>query len=229
MNQTNSFQTMVASSVSCICSFIFLVMFISFITVTDSQFNIILNPLVGIELAVLAVFFQCALRGIVLSTIFPANFSLLQNKNLKHQFFNIFICLSLLGFSSVVFYAIAVCFGAPLLSKTSETFHFGCLLTGLVVLPSFLVIGANVDSLTRVFFENNPDLGLECVVTFTSVCSLLGAWLGAVPIPLDWDRPWQEWPVSCSLGGLGGYTVGLMLAALYLPMRYRAVLKSKDT
>lgn len=24
-----------------------------------------------------------------------------------------------------------------------------------------------------------------------AVLCLLGAWLGALPIPLDWDRPWQ--------------------------------------
>ena len=23
-----------------------------------------------------------------------------------------------------------------------------------------------------------------------------GAWLGAIPTPLDWDRPWQRWPVA---------------------------------
>ena len=25
----------------------------------------------------------------------------------------------------------------------------------------------------------------------TTGCSVVGAWLGAFPIPLDWDRPWQ--------------------------------------
>lgn len=25
----------------------------------------------------------------------------------------------------------------------------------------------------------------------TTGCSVIGAWLGAFPIPLDWDRPWQ--------------------------------------
>lgn len=25
----------------------------------------------------------------------------------------------------------------------------------------------------------------------TTACSVVGAWLGAFPIPLDWDRPWQ--------------------------------------
>ena len=26
----------------------------------------------------------------------------------------------------------------------------------------------------------------------------LGAWCGAMVIPLDWDRPWQKWPVPCA-------------------------------
>ena len=40
----------------------------------------------------------------------------------------------------------------------------------------------------------------------------LGAWAGAMPIPLDWDRPWQRWPVSCvlgtAMGAMAGSTVG---------------------
>lgn len=36
----------------------------------------------------------------------------------------------------------------------------------------------------------------------------LGAWLGAVPIPLDWDREWQKWPVTVVTGAFGGYVVG---------------------
>jgi len=36
----------------------------------------------------------------------------------------------------------------------------------------------------------------------------VGAWLGAVPIPLDWDREWQRWPVTVVTGAYGGYVVG---------------------
>lgn len=36
----------------------------------------------------------------------------------------------------------------------------------------------------------------------------LGAWLGAVPIPLDWDREWQKWPITVVTGAFGGYVVG---------------------
>ncbi|XP_060129032.1 phosphatidylinositol-glycan biosynthesis class F protein isoform X3 [Zootoca vivipara] len=50
----------------------------------------------------------------------------------------------------------------------------------------------------------------------TAMCSVVGAWLGAFPIPLDWDRPWQVWPISCSLGATFGYVAGLLIAPLWI-------------
>jgi phosphatidylinositol glycan class F len=38
--------------------------------------------------------------------------------------------------------------------------------------------------------------------------AVLGAWLGAVPIPLDWDRDWQRWPVTILVGLYVGHCVG---------------------
>ena len=35
----------------------------------------------------------------------------------------------------------------------------------------------------------------------------VGAWLGAVPIPLDWDRDWQKWPVTIVIGSYLGWAV----------------------
>jgi len=37
-----------------------------------------------------------------------------------------------------------------------------------------------------------------------SIGPVVGAWAGSFPIPLDWDRPWQTWPVTCSLGCVAG-------------------------
>ena len=37
----------------------------------------------------------------------------------------------------------------------------------------------------------------------------LGAWCGAMVIPLDWDRPWQKWPVPCVAGAVAGSGWGL--------------------
>ncbi|OAT04076.1 phosphoethanolamine transferase PIGF [Blastomyces gilchristii SLH14081] len=39
----------------------------------------------------------------------------------------------------------------------------------------------------------------------------LGAWFGAVPIPLDWDRPWQTYPITIITGAYIGYVLGYMV------------------
>jgi phosphatidylinositol glycan class F len=48
---------------------------------------------------------------------------------------------------------------------------------------------------------------------------LVGAWLGAVVIPLDWERPWQQWPISCVLGAVVGQAIGSVATAVlyYMP------------
>lgn len=43
------------------------------------------------------------------------------------------------------------------------------------------------------------------------VGACVGAWLGAVPIPLDWDREWQKWPVTILCGIYAGYAVGKLI------------------
>ena len=45
---------------------------------------------------------------------------------------------------------------------------------------------------------------------------LLGAWLGAVPIPLDWDREWQKWPVTIVTGAYAGWFVFRLLGEYVL-------------
>jgi hypothetical protein len=44
---------------------------------------------------------------------------------------------------------------------------------------------------TLCFFVCRPALETETIVFIPTISTLAGAWLGAFPIPLDWDRPWQ--------------------------------------
>ena len=37
---------------------------------------------------------------------------------------------------------------------------------------------------------------------------LVGGWLGAVPMALDWDRDWQAWPIPVVTGAYLGWAVG---------------------
>lgn len=39
----------------------------------------------------------------------------------------------------------------------------------------------------------------------------MGAWIGAIPIPLDWDREWQKWPVTILTGLYCGAVVGKLV------------------
>ncbi|KNZ61774.1 hypothetical protein VP01_135g10 [Puccinia sorghi] len=49
---------------------------------------------------------------------------------------------------------------------------------------------------------------------FPACGAALGAWLGAIPIPLDWDRPWQAWPITCLLAASTGNAIGHFVAVL---------------
>ncbi|SCU87038.1 LAMI_0D04478g1_1 [Lachancea mirantina] len=46
---------------------------------------------------------------------------------------------------------------------------------------------------------------------FLSIC--IGCWVSCVVIPLDWDRPWQEWPIPLVVGGYLGAFVGYTICS----------------
>lgn len=73
---------------------------------------------------------------------------------------------------------------------------------------------------------HSPSSNAEMAAYMQSITILIGAWLGAVVIPLDWERPWQQWPVSCVLGALLGQAVGAVGTIVLLLMP--AVVEDKD-
>lgn len=115
---------------------------------------------------------------------------------------------------TLAFYVIA-CFGAPLLAPTSdhislETVSFAALVTILAALPVVIILGPERSNFSRLLFETSifgggleDPLGRVLCQNLLGAC--VGAWAGAWPIPLDWDRPWQAWPITCVLGAVFGY------------------------
>lgn len=53
---------------------------------------------------------------------------------------------------------------------------------------------------------------LERVLVYPVIGALVGSWIGAIPIALDWDRPWQAWPLTPAYGGMAGYMVATLMA-----------------
>lgn len=48
----------------------------------------------------------------------------------------------------------------------------------------------------------------EAGVWSGTVGALIGAWAGAVPMALDWDREWQKWPCTVLWGSIVGWSIG---------------------
>ncbi|KAJ8919652.1 hypothetical protein NQ315_006179, partial [Exocentrus adspersus] len=107
----------------------------------------------------------------------------------------------------VIFYIAAVLFGAPVFSKHYQTLSFALVLTVLTVLPCCLYLGPDRVPLLFMSLVTTEDGKVHDKFLFNIRLTVFGAWLGAVLIPLDWDKPYQDWPTPCSLGAIAGYFV----------------------
>ncbi|KAK3685714.1 GPI biosynthesis protein family Pig-F-domain-containing protein [Podospora appendiculata] len=110
------------------------------------------------------------------------------------------------------FHVAMILFGAPFLTHGAQTFLCALHLAILGVFPLFYAHGVDATAWAAVAGFQAP---LD--ETFGGlVGALVGAWLGAVPIPLDWDREWQKWPVTILCGIYGGYLLGRGLGGTLL-------------
>lgn len=103
--------------------------------------------------------------------------------------------------------ALLILLGAPFTSHLTETFLASTHFALLAAFPLIDVYGTSSDRWLEV-------AGLSCTIDEVfggSVGVLLGAWLGAIPIPLDWDREWQKYPMTVLTGGYIGAAVGKLL------------------
>ncbi|KAJ2898152.1 GPI biosynthesis protein family Pig-F [Zalerion maritima] len=103
-----------------------------------------------------------------------------------------------------------ILFGAPLDNYVFETALVSAHTGLLALFPVFYTRGVDADSWVALAGLNTP---VDEVMGGAIGC-LVGAWLGAVPIPLDWDRDWQRWPVTIVVGMWLGGVVGKGIGGL---------------
>ncbi|XP_044717176.1 GPI biosynthesis protein family pig-F domain-containing protein [Hirsutella rhossiliensis] len=114
------------------------------------------------------------------------------------------LSLVLTSIATPAVYALFVLFGAPLLDHVPHTILCSAHFALLGLFPVFYARGVNGEALVAVSGASAP---LD--ETFGGLAgAVVGAWLGAVPIPLDWDREWQRWPVTIVVGLYGGSLLG---------------------
>lgn len=114
----------------------------------------------------------------------------------------LFESISVLLVSLAVFYFGAVVFGAPVLSQHYETFFFALLMTILTALPC--VLHVDIENIATLFLSIFEGTDLNPYYFWNIRLTVFGAWVGAVVIPLDWNKPYQKWPIPCCIGAMTG-------------------------
>ena len=115
---------------------------------------------------------------------------------------------------SCVYHVVTVLLGASLIDVVEETFLFSCLCSALTVFPLYIVHNSQWEEFINCLPEtldvrNHLPDAVKMVAYFTVV----GAWVGAFPIPLDWDRDWQTWPITCCVSAIGGNVIGHLVVS----------------
>ncbi|XP_024525973.1 phosphatidylinositol-glycan biosynthesis class F protein [Selaginella moellendorffii] len=119
------------------------------------------------------------------------------------------LCIPL-GASAIAFFAITL--GAPFGNEFFwPTFYWSFFMSTLMIAPAGMVLGPSWRRWQQVFAFTRPSGSLELLVCVPAHGAAVGAWIGAWPMPLDWEREWQQWPISCTYGATGGYLLGSLV------------------
>eukprot|EP00727_Mastigamoeba_balamuthi_P003774 m51a1_g13394 hypothetical protein (245) ;mRNA; f:353-1259 len=117
-----------------------------------------------------------------------------------------FAVASVVWFASgcVCFYLVAFLFGAPLFERFEATFLWASLMSSVSFLPYGCILAHTTvppSAFARAMW----------IIGSPAAGACLGAWVSAFVIPLDWDRPWQAWPIPCTVGALVGCFAGSLV------------------
>ena len=106
---------------------------------------------------------------------------------------------------------LALVLGAPLYptSLLSHTLALAVHVSLLAVMPLFYTHGVSAAAWKDISAAWLPFD--EAGVWGATVGTLVGGWIGAIPIALDWDREWQKWPCTVLWGAVLGWFIGKSL------------------
>ncbi|ESQ35203.1 hypothetical protein EUTSA_v10008658mg [Eutrema salsugineum] len=107
----------------------------------------------------------------------------------------------------------AIALGAPIGTQyLPKTIHWSFLMSVFTFVPATAVFGASWTDWHRVFASMKPSGNIEYMIFSPAYGAIIGGWFGAWPMPLDWERPWQEWPICVCYGAIGGYIAGQIVS-----------------
>ncbi|KAK4362128.1 hypothetical protein RND71_017369 [Anisodus tanguticus] len=105
----------------------------------------------------------------------------------------------------------ATILGAPVgFEYFPKTLSWSLLMSLLTFVPAACVFGSSWTDWHRVFARTKANESTDCMICLPAHGAVIGAWFGAWPMPLDWESPWQEWPICVTYGAVAGFFVGLV-------------------
>lgn len=114
--------------------------------------------------------------------------------------------------ATLTFAFVSIILGASVLKNYEETLSLSLVLASLTILPLQMFLGTRYTMI--VLLTNKIELGkliaeqyLDFLIT-AAIGAILGAWAASVVMPLDWDRPWQVYPIPNVVGAFGGHLLG---------------------
>ncbi|KAF7293048.1 hypothetical protein MIND_01204200 [Mycena indigotica] len=130
-----------------------------------------------------------------------------------------------------IYFVALILLGAPTNSHLPQTFLFAVLLSILTTFVPSYTFGSpfsgtdsTVTRLTwiRLFSDLSCRSPVERAILYPSIGTIVGSWIGVIPIALDWDRPWQAWPLTPTTGAITGYIFASILALAASGVRFLA-------
>ncbi|CAK8686234.1 unnamed protein product [Clavelina lepadiformis] len=134
-----------------------------------------------------------------------------KSKTKMHQWVKGFMMFATCWLTSHI---ICVLFGAPLLSMVMETTSWASLVAVLITIPGLCMFGVDVEKWYQVIVCGEYKSQDERFIYIQTLGVVLGSWASAIVIPLDWDRPWQTWPIPCVVGCITGYLCAVMVSCV---------------
>lgn len=113
-------------------------------------------------------------------------------------------------------FIVVIIFGAPLYGLLSETFLLAVHLSLVIFFPVLVSYKLDLSHFLSNFKPGSGDqlypLLYKNQLILASIGCIVGSWFGVLPIPLDWDRDWQQWPITIFIGGYIGAFVGNIIS-----------------
>ncbi|KAL5576177.1 hypothetical protein UlMin_017876 [Ulmus minor] len=114
----------------------------------------------------------------------------------------------------------AIVLGAPVSNQyLPKTINWSLMMSLFAVVPAASVFGSSWTDWQRIFGYTKPVGPIDFMICLPAHGAVIGAWFGAWPMPLDWERPWQEWPICVSYGAIAGYVLAMVASFGFVVVR----------